>query len=75
MPAEHAERAYEHACPSLGPLKRLISSKAFVWVSDDPTQRLRNFIYSLMFGGMPAGHPHRPSTKIDLVEGFRVGAG
>ena len=61
--------------PALGPLKRLISLKAFVWVPDDQTQRLRNFISSLMFGGMHAEHPHRPSTKIDLVEGFRVSAG
>ena len=68
----------------LDPLKRFISSTAFVWVPDDPTQRLRNFICILMFGGMHAERaehayehacPPRPSKKIDLVNGFRVGAG
>ena len=38
----------------LDPLKRFIASTAFVWVPDDPRQRLRNFICILMFVGMHA---------------------
>jgi hypothetical protein len=66
----------------LDPLKRFISSAAFVRVPDDPTQRLRNFICIRMFGGMHAEraehaceHASRPlpSKKIYLVNGFRMG--
>ena len=56
--------------PPLGPLKRLISSKAFVCVLDDPTQRLHNFIYSLMFGACLRSTPIGPLQRLISPKAF-----